>query len=142
MLKQLILGSLLISQGAFAHIILSKHVTSGLVGPEDSFVKDCTYTDDAHVKITIKKGNGSPVSHIHHISSSRATEIKTLVNRAHRGRVVEVGASCDGGDDLLYGFINGHRVILDESFDCGRHRLNQSSVTPRLKTIARQDCGF
>lgn len=142
MLKQLILGSLLISQGAFAHVILSKHLTSGLVDPEDSFVKDCTYTDDAHVKITIKKGNGSPVSHIHHISSSRVTEIKALVNSAHNGRVVEVGASCDGGDDLLYGFINGHRVILDESFDCGRHRQNQSSATPRLKAIASQDCGF
>lgn len=142
MIKLIILSTLLISQGVLASHILTKHVTSGNVRPEDSFVKDCRFTSDGHVRITIKKGTADPRTHFHHISSARVTEIKTLVRRAHNGRIVEVGATCDGGDNLLDGFISGHKVILDESFDCGRHLQNQSSAVPRLKTIASANCGF
>ena len=142
MIKQIIIGSLLISQGAFASHILTKHVTSGNVRPEDSFVKDCRFTGDGHVKITIKLGTADSTTHFHHISSSRVTEIKNLVRRAHSSRIVEVGATCDGGDNLLDGYISGHKVILDENNDCGRHLKNQSSTVPRLKTIATENCGF
>lgn len=142
MIKQIIFSTLLISQSALASHILTKHVTSGNVRPEDSFVKDCRFTNDGHVRVTIKLGLEAPRTHFHHISEMRVTEIKNLVRRAHSGRIVEVGATCDGGDNLLDGFITGHKVILDESFDCGRHLQNQSSSVPRLKSIAMEICGF
>ncbi|HXH74683.1 MAG TPA: hypothetical protein VNJ08_06935 [Bacteriovoracaceae bacterium] len=143
MFKQIILASIFISNGAFAsHVILRKHVTSGNVRPEDSFVKNCSFTNDGHIRINLKKGDGTTTFHTHHISSTKVAEIKTLVQRAHSGRIIEEGATCDGGDNLLYGFISGHKVLLDENFDCGRHRVNQSIATPRLKTIALKNCGF
>lgn len=123
-------------------VILSKQVTSGNVRPEDSFSKDCKFHNGGIVYITVRKGTGSPRTHSHSLTKAQISEIQTLVDRAHSGRVTEVGATCDGGSQILDGFISGHKVVLDENVDCGRHLINQSNAVPRLKSIALQYCGF
>ncbi len=142
-MQKLALLFIIFSTSSFAHtLMLTKHVTSGNVRPEDSFVKDCKIYREGVAVIRIKTGTNPSSTHTHRVSQRRVFVIRALLRRAKNGSIETVGVTCDGGDKLLYGYYKGVKFILDEDQDCGEHKVNQSSATPLLASQAKYLCGF
>lgn len=132
-----------ISTTSFAHtLMLTKHVSSGNVRPEDSFLKDCKIYREGYAIIKTKMGTNPTRTHTHNVSHARVLTIRGLLGQARNGRIEVTGVTCDGGNKLLYGYYRGVKFILDEDMDCGEHRVNQSSATPLLVSQAQSICGF
>lgn len=134
---------LVFSSTSFARtLILHKNVKSGFVRPQDSFMKDCKVYQEGYAVIRKKFGYYPTRITRRSVSFRRVLLINTLLNIAKNGHIDNRGAVCDAGDKLLYGYYRGDRFILDENKDCVGHKVNESPVTPFLKTHARQVCGF
>ena len=134
---------LFVSSTSFAHtLMLHKHVTSGNVLPQDSFVKDCKVYREGFAVIRTKMGTRRTRVHSHNVSQRRVLLIRTLLRQAKDGTIATVGATCDGGDQMLHGYYRGDEFILDVNEDCGEHKVNQSPATPILASQAENICGF
>ncbi len=142
-MHKLILLTLFVSTTSFAHtLMLHKHVTSGNVQPEDSFTKDCKVYREGFAVIRKKMGTHRTRIHSHNVSQRRVLLIRTLLRQAKDGTIATVGATCDGGDQLLHGYYKGNEFILDVNEDCGEHKVNQSPATPFLASQTESICGF
>lgn len=142
-MQKFIILFLFVSTSAFAHtLMLHKHVTSGNVLPQDSFVKDCKVYREGFAVIRTKSGTHRSHTHTHSISRQRVLTIRALLRVARNGTIETVGATCDGGDQILHGYYKGSEFILDVNEDCGEHKVNQSPATPVLAAQAEHICGF
>ncbi len=142
MLKLLFLF-LLLSTSAFARtLILSKNNSSSSNLPHAVFLKDCKVYSEGYAVITTRAGSGPTIIRKQYVSYRRILTIESLVRIAIFGRIVTVGATCDGGNKLLDGYLRGTKILLDEDIDCGNHKVNQSPATPFLANRSRNICGF
>lgn len=142
-MKTLLLFLLMLAGQAFASdLLFEKHVKSGFIEEEFSFERDCTLSRDRHLRITRREGTAAPQTHTHHVSRERVALIRSLLRLARNGSITDGEIQCDGGDNLFYGYSAGEKFIIDEEFDCGTSKENQSRAAARLRTLARRMCGF
>jgi hypothetical protein len=142
MIKLLFL-SFLLSTSAFANrLILSKSISSASHLPRAVFEKDCNIYAEGFAIITTRAGSGPTRIRKQYVSYQRVIAVQLLLGVAKNGRIKTVGASCDGANKLLDGYIGDSKLLLDEDISCGNHKVNQSPVTPALAGRARVICGF
>lgn len=142
-MKMILIFSLVFATNAFANdLLFEKHVKSGFIEEEFSFERDCALSIDRHLTITRREGTAAPVTHCHHVGRQRVAVIRSLLRLARNGRITDGDIQCDGGDNLLYGYSGGVKFIIDEEFDCGTSKENQSRAAGRLRRLVRQMCGF
>lgn len=138
----LIIFLILTTNASASNLLFEKHVKSGFIEEEFSFERDCTLSGDRHLRITRREGTAAPQTHTHHVGRQRVAFIRSLLRLARNGRITDGDIQCDGGDNLLYGYSGGVKFIIDEEFDCGTSKENQSHAAGRLRRLARQMCGF
>lgn len=142
-MKTLLLLVIFLSTNAFAGgELLRKFARTGRVDPQDSFTKECVITQNGIAAITIQLADGIPLHLQKRISPHLTHEIRALVHFARNGEILEEPYPCDAGTNTLEGFIGQNLVELDLAVNCRSHRVNQTSVLPRLKLISTQVCGF
>lgn len=142
-MKTILIFSLFLTTNAFASdLLFEKHVKSGFIEEELSFERDCTLSSNRHLTITRREGMNSPETHTHHVGRQRVALIRSLLRLARNAQITDGEIQCDGGDNLLYGHSRGVKFIIDEEFDCGTSKVNQSQAAERLRRLARQMCGF
>jgi hypothetical protein len=132
-----------LSFSAFAsHPLITKHVTSGYVLPEDRFVKDCSIQYDGVLQATVKMGDGSQHTNTRKLFVGQVLELKFLIRLASHKKITEGAVRCDGGDRIVTGFRNSQPVLIQEIKDCYSSRTRSGWAASRLRTRMSQYCNF
>jgi hypothetical protein len=142
-MKKLFFLIALMSFESFAGtVLLEKHRTSGYTLPEHRFVKDCRIYSEGYVESHTKNGDGTDSGFTHHVSFARVFEIRGLIRLARKASIADGGIRCDGGDDLVTGFIGKKAVMIRALEDCQSYEYRQGWAARRLLRIASGLCGF
>lgn len=122
--------------------LLRKFSRTGRVDPHYAFTKECIFYQNGIVEIFTQLADGPTTQTVRRIHPHAVREIRSLVHFARNGEIVEELYPCDAGTFTLEGFIGSQQVELDMAVNCRSHRVNLTSVLPRLKLISTQVCGF
>lgn len=140
-MKLLIL--LLISFPVFSRtLILDKHVVSGYVLPEHSFVKDCKIYSDGTLESVAQYGNGTGDGFSKILKKRVVLEIRALNRAAKKGQIEEGPALCDAGTEIVNGYVGTKKVLLLSAPDCDIVMENKSRAARHLRKLAEKLCAF
>lgn len=142
-MKKFLFLLFLISQYAFASpLLIEKHATSGLVIPENSFKKDCSIFRNGMISSVTFHGNGTGEGFAKMLPKKTMHALKGLVKLASHGEIENGPVMCDGGNNLLYGYQNGTKFIIDENYDCSSSSVNKHPASELLRKLTENLCGF
>lgn len=141
-MKKLILLTLITAQSFAASPLLVRQIASGFVPPEYVFFKSCQIFDDGKVEVISHIRNEPETTTVSEISAQQVLLIDVFLEVAAQGKIESLPVACDAGTDIVNGYRNGKKIIVDEFQDCASHFINQSRTTASLKEWAITYCGF
>lgn len=142
MFKFILVFLLLPATSFGATIILEKHVTSGDVPPQDSFVKDCQIYREGYMEAITINGDGTAIGFSTQVSDVQVNAIRVLNRIARKGTITESDVPCGNGETIVNGRIGGLIVELETTPECGPRRLNTSVAASILRNMAQSICQF